>query len=83
MMVKMYLVLFAAGGGITERNIGRILSTCRAKEFHGSCRSSVDSSMVYRNQSLSMGASFHPPEFTTKVTSGDRVRKVLESARSS
>lgn len=41
------LVVYA-GGGITERNLQRILEGSGAQEFHCSARSSKDSAMKFR-----------------------------------
>lgn len=41
-------LLFITGGGITERNLQRILEGSGAQEFHCSARSSKDSAMKFR-----------------------------------
>ncbi|XP_032396646.1 copper homeostasis protein cutC homolog isoform X3 [Etheostoma spectabile] len=61
------------GGGITERNLQRILEGSGAEEFHCSARSSRDSAMKFRNTCVTMGATFSAPEYGLKVTD---VRKV-------
>ena len=68
-------IIVVPGGGITERNLQRILEESGAKEFHCSARSSRDSTMVYRNQCVSMGASYGPPEFSIKVANTARVEQ--------
>ena len=68
-------IIVVPGGGITERNLQRILEESGAKEFHCSARSSRDSTMVYRNQCVSMGASYGPPEFSIKVADTTRVER--------
>lgn len=70
------------GGGITPRNLERILTGSGATEFHCSARSSQDSTMSYRNHSVSMGASFGPPEFSIKVADPDKVRSLVTIAKS-
>lgn len=42
------LMFFNTGGGITERNLQRILEGSGAQEFHSSARSSKDSAMKFR-----------------------------------
>ncbi|XP_054654516.1 copper homeostasis protein cutC homolog isoform X1 [Dunckerocampus dactyliophorus] len=54
------------GGGITERNLQRILEGSGAQEFHCSARSSRDSAMKFRNNSVTMGASLSAPEYSLK-----------------
>ena len=43
-----FFVTFLLGGGITERNLQRILEGSRAQEFHCSARSGRDSAMKFR-----------------------------------
>ena len=75
-------IIVVPGGGITERNLQRILRESGAKEFHCSARSSRDSTMVYRNGRVSMGASYGPPEFSIKVADAIRVEQFAVLARS-
>ena len=65
------------GGGITERNLRRVLDETGAREFHGSARSAIDSDMEYRPNGLSMGAMFGPSEFVIRRTSSDRVKGMI------
>ncbi|ELT89647.1 hypothetical protein CAPTEDRAFT_151033 [Capitella teleta] len=69
------------GGGITEKNLRRILDETGAKEFHGSGRRAKASRMEFCNTAVSMGALFGPAEFSTKVTDRDRVKSMLSIAR--
>ena len=68
-------IIVVPGGGITEWNLQQILRELGAKEFHCSARSSHDSTMVYRNGRVSMGASYGPPEFSIKVADIARVEQ--------
>lgn len=43
------IIINLSGGGITERNLQRILEGSGAQEFHCSARSSKDSAMKYRS----------------------------------
>ena len=61
------------GGGITERNLERIMTGCMAKEFHCSARVSQQSLMTHRRGDIHMGAGFHPPEYVVKIGSKDRI----------
>ncbi|WAR21043.1 CUTC-like protein [Mya arenaria] len=69
------------GGGITERNLHRILEGSGAKEFHGSARSSQESCMLYRKPGVPMGAALTPPEFNVKVTNVEKVNSFLDIAK--
>lgn len=61
------------GGGITERNLSRILVGSGVVEYHCSARSFCGSAMRYRNTRVSMGTSFGPLEFGVKKTDRERV----------
>ncbi|XP_034537156.1 copper homeostasis protein cutC homolog isoform X2 [Notolabrus celidotus] len=69
------------GGGITERNLQRILEGSGAQEFHCSARSSKDSAMKFRNTCVTMGASFSAPEYGLKVADVCKVRTLNAIAR--
>ncbi|XP_034753785.1 copper homeostasis protein cutC homolog isoform X2 [Etheostoma cragini] len=69
------------GGGITERNLQRILEGSGAEEFHCSARSSRDSAMKFRNTCVTMGATFSAPEYGLKVTDVRKVRTLNAIAR--
>uniref|UniRef100_A0A3B4ZBG0 Copper homeostasis protein cutC homolog n=1 Tax=Stegastes partitus TaxID=144197 RepID=A0A3B4ZBG0_9TELE len=74
-------VTFHRGGGITERNLQRILEGSGAQEFHCSARSSKDSAMKFRNTSVMMGASFSAPEYGLKVADVGKVRALNAIAK--
>ena len=76
-------IVIVPGGGVTERNLERILKESGAKEFHCSARTSFDSQMVYRNGNVSMGASYGPPEFIIKVANVARIKQFAVLAKSS
>uniref|UniRef100_A0A8D2LB59 Copper homeostasis protein cutC homolog n=1 Tax=Varanus komodoensis TaxID=61221 RepID=A0A8D2LB59_VARKO len=60
-------IVVVPGGGITERNLQRILEGSGASEFHCSARSANDSGMKFRNPSVTMGAYLSTPEYSIKV----------------
>lgn len=62
------------GGGVTERNLKKILAHTGAREIHGSASASKDSRMSYRNSRVFMGGQMGPPEYGNKVASLERVR---------
>jgi len=73
-----------SGGGITERNLRRILDETGASEFHASARAPRDTTMTYVNPAVSMsGSAGHDPNDlqTVKVTDRDRVRSLISIAR--
>ncbi|XP_062927409.1 copper homeostasis protein cutC homolog isoform X2 [Mobula hypostoma] len=74
-------IIVVAGGGITERNLQRILEGSGICEFHCSARSSRDSLMKFRNNSVSMGASLSPPEYSVKVADICKIRTLNAIAK--
>ncbi|KJE93441.1 cutc protein [Capsaspora owczarzaki ATCC 30864] len=74
-------LIVVPGGGITERNLPKILKTTGATECHCSARQSYDSRMVYRNTGVFMGGTLRPPEFSTSITHAGRVAGVVAAAR--
>ncbi|XP_066549436.1 copper homeostasis protein cutC homolog [Amia ocellicauda] len=69
------------GGGISERNLQRILEGSGAQEFHCSARSSRDSAMKFRNSCVSMGAALSTPEYSVKVADVTKVRTLNAIAK--
>ncbi|CAI5654082.1 unnamed protein product [Oreochromis niloticus] len=74
-------IIIMPGGGITERNLQRILEGSGAQEFHCSARSSRESAMKFRNTCVSMGASFSAPEYGLKVADVSKVRTLNAIAK--
>ncbi|XP_064631257.1 copper homeostasis protein cutC homolog isoform X2 [Lineus longissimus] len=70
-------IIIMPGGGITERNLKRIIKGTGAREFHCSARSTLPSMMMFTKDNIRMGASYAPPEFSTKITDADRVRSLM------
>ncbi|XP_021108847.1 copper homeostasis protein cutC homolog isoform X2 [Heterocephalus glaber] len=74
-------IVVMPGGGITDRNLQRILEGSGATEFHCSARSSRDSGMKFRNFSVAMGASLSNSEYSLKVTDVIKVRTLNAIAK--
>jgi len=70
-------IVVMPGGGITERNIGRIMAATSATEIHASGRVTVEGPMIYRNTRAFMGGALRPAEFTRTVVSAERIRAML------
>jgi copper homeostasis protein len=62
------------GGGVTERNIQKLLTQTKAREIHSSAGGLRDSRMTFRNPRVFMGGQVGPPEYALKVAREDRVR---------
>ncbi|TPX31391.1 hypothetical protein SmJEL517_g05265 [Synchytrium microbalum] len=64
------------GGGITPRNLSRILSQVPFPEVHMALPSSVDSKMVFRNGAVFMGVAITTPEYAIPKTDPKLVKNV-------
>ena len=76
-------ITIVPGGGITERNLERILKGSGCVEFHCSARVSVSSVMSYRNANVCMGVKYGASEYMVKVADTERVQMLLSIAQSS
>ncbi len=72
-------IVVMPGGGISERNIRRIVAATGVREIHASARKTIDGPMAYRNAGVFMGGALRPPEFTRTVVDAGRVRTLLET----
>ncbi len=75
-------IIVMPGGGITMRNVQRIVVGTGVQEVHLSARSTVESGMQFRNSRVFMGGTLRPPEFSWKSTDANSVREVVERVRS-
>ena len=74
-------IIVMPGGGITARNIQRIIAATGVSEVHLSARQTIESGMHYRNSSVFMGGTLRPPEFSWKTTDEKTVRMLIEILR--
>jgi copper homeostasis protein len=71
------------GGGITERNIAKIVAQSGVREVHLVGTTSVPSQMQYRNQHVFMGGELRPPEYSRQVTDPNRIQTFVQLVTSS
>lgn len=69
------------GGGITPRNVKRIVAGTGVSEVHMSLRGPVESKMTHRNSRVFMGGTLLPPEYSWKSTDEQAVRSVVNCLR--
>ncbi len=74
-------IVVMPGGGITARNVERIVSAARPREIHFAALEAEPSEMRYRRTHVFMGGELRPPEYERPVTSGEAIRKVMAKAR--
>ncbi len=68
-------ILVVPGGGITEKNLPRILRECSPKEFHVSASGTRDSRMEFRNSRIPMGRTLAASEYAVPVADAARVQR--------
>ncbi|ORY38389.1 hypothetical protein BCR33DRAFT_720753 [Rhizoclosmatium globosum] len=65
------------GGGVSLRNLDRILRVLRVRDIHMSCMKTQESPMVYKNPYVNMG-SFGRSEYSRVTVDGATVKKVVD-----
>lgn len=70
-------ITFIAAGGINPHNVREIMDLTKTEEIHASAKTSIQSSMTYRNDNVNMGA-HDKDEYSRSTTSEDTVRKIAE-----
>lgn len=75
-------IIIMPGGGITERNVARIIAHSGVTEIHASVRTTVDSPMAYRRGHVFMGGALRPAEYAIKTTSSSGVQALIAAMQS-
>jgi copper homeostasis protein len=70
-------IIVMPGSGITDSNIAWIAKVTGATEFHLTGRKIIDSEMIFRRQSISMGNLPGIPEFSRKVADPDMIKNIV------
>ena len=74
-------IVIMPGGGITARNVGRIVAALKPKEMHFAELEPTASAMRFRRGHVFMGGELRPPEFDRLDTSADGARAVMGRAK--
>ncbi len=74
-------IILLAGCGVNERNIARIAAETGIGEFHFSARVTLESEMIYRNPTVSMGGMVRIEEYERQVTARERVKQTIAQLR--
>ena len=70
-------IIIMPGGGITARNVDRIVAEARPKEIHFAALEPTTSGMRNRREHVFMGGALRPPEYDRLVTSAASIRAVM------
>jgi copper homeostasis protein len=74
-------IVVMPGCGIRSHNLTQVKNESGAHEFHASAWKLYSSSMVYRNERISMGGGSAPPEYERFQTSAAEVRALVSVLR--
>jgi copper homeostasis protein len=74
-------IIIMPGGGITARNVDRIVAEARPKEIHFAALEPTTSSMRNRREHVFMGGTLRPPEYDRLATSAASIRAVMTGGK--
>ena len=72
-------IILLAGCGVNENNITHIAAETDIREFHFSARETIESKMLHRNGTVSMGGTVNIEEYRRPITTAERVKKTIKS----
>ena len=70
-------IIVMPGGGITARNVERIVAAAKPQEIHFAALDPAASGMRFRRHHVFMGGELRPPEYDRLVTTADSIRSVM------
>jgi copper homeostasis protein len=73
-------IIVMPGGGITSRNVERIVAAARPKEIHFAALHLEAGNMRFRRDHVFMGGELRPPEYDRMTTSPAVIRAVITKA---
>ena len=73
-------IVIIPGGGITPRNVDRIVAVARPKEIHFAALELEEGGMRFRRNHVFMGGELRPPEYDRLTTSEATIRSVIKKA---
>ncbi len=73
-------IIVMPGGGVTDRNIARILAALPATELHFAGGEPVESRMRFRNPRVFLGGTLRPLEYTIDLLRPEYVARVISAA---
>jgi copper homeostasis protein len=75
-------IVIMPGGGITARNVERIVAAAKPREMHFAALDRVESGMRFRRPHVFMGGELRPPEYDWLETSQILIRSVMAKGSS-
>jgi copper homeostasis protein len=74
-------IIVMPGGGITKRNVDRIVAAAKPRELHFAALEMASGGMQFRREHVFMGGELRPPEYDRLVTSLATIRSVMTNAK--
>ncbi|MFI0453088.1 copper homeostasis protein CutC [Actinomadura sp. 6N118] len=74
-------IVVMPGGGVTERNVARIVTETGVKEIHFAALTEAESPAVHRNPHPFMGGELRRPEYQRLVTTGAGISSVITASK--
>jgi copper homeostasis protein len=75
-------IVIMPGGGITARNVARIVAAAHPREMHFAALDAIESRMRFRRPHVFMGGELRPPEYDRLDTSQALIRSVMANGSS-
>ena len=72
-------ITLLAGCGVNENNIAHIATETGIREFHFSARETIESKMLHRNGTVSMGGTVNIEEYQRPITTVERVKETIKA----
>ena len=73
-------IIVMPGGGITARNVDRIVDAAKPREIHFAALELMAGGMQFRRPHVFMGGELRPPEYDRLVTSVETIRAVMKKS---
>ncbi|MGH2346211.1 MAG: copper homeostasis protein CutC [Chloroflexota bacterium] len=74
-------IIVMPGGGITPRNVERIVRESGVREIHFAALEARESKMCFRRAGVFMGGALRAPEYTRSATSLNLIRDIMGATR--
>jgi copper homeostasis protein len=74
-------IVVMPGGGLTDRNIRKIVDATGVAEVHFACAAPSEGRMAFRNPRVFMGGTLRPPEYTRDIARADDIARVMAAVR--
>ena len=75
-------IIVMPGGGINQENVEQLLRKTGASEIHASCKTEINSQMVYRNNSVNMGSLTSSKEYSITISDANKIQELRNKAES-